>query len=64
MKTLTNIRTHVQFSQYGKVVELEYVGNKLQAMNVIRLNYGVKSFSALHEYKTTGYLIKGTILKK
>lgn len=56
---LTNIRTKAQFSQYGNVVTVIYNGNKLMAMNALRLAYGVKSFSILNEYKTDGYLPQG-----
>lgn len=36
-----------------------YNGNKLQAMNVIKHAYGVKTFSVLREYKTDSYLVEG-----
>lgn len=57
--SLTNIQTKAQFTQYGKVVTVTYNGNKLMAMNAIRLAYGVKSFSILQEYKTYCYLPTG-----
>ena len=56
---LTNVRTKVQFSQYGDVKTFIYNGNKLQAMNAFRLVYGVKSFSILHEYTVENYLPDG-----
>jgi|GEM_PF-6169733 len=56
---LTNERTFLQFSQYGDVKQIEYNGNKLMAMNAIRLVYGVKSFSILREYMADGYLPQG-----
>lgn len=56
---LTNIRTVVQFSQYGDVKRVIFNGNKLLAMNIIRSAYGVKQFSILHEYKENGYLPQG-----
>lgn len=60
---LTNIRTKLQFSQYGKVVTITYNGNKLMAMNAIRFAFGAASFSTLHEYKTDTYLLQGTYTK-
>ena len=57
---LTNIRTFLQFSQYGDVKQVEFVGNKLMAMNSIRSLFGVKSFSVIREYKSEGYLTQGT----
>lgn len=57
---LTNIRTLVQFSQYGEVKKILFVGNKLMAMNTIRSGYGVKEFSMLHEHKVDNYLVQGT----
>jgi len=57
--TLTNVRTHLQFNQYGNVVEITYNGNKLQAMNAIRYARGVKQFTALTEYRVTNYLPEG-----
>jgi hypothetical protein len=60
MKTqLTNIRTYLQFSQYGEVKAIIYNGNKLMAMNAIRYGYGVKSFTVLREYKADSYLPEG-----
>jgi len=57
MKTqLTNVRTYLQFCQYGDVKQITYNGNKLQAMNVIKHSFGVKSFSAITEYQVTNYL--------
>lgn len=56
---LTNVRTFLQFSQYGDVKQVTYVGNKLQAMNTIRSAYGVKQFSVIREYKTEGFLPEG-----
>ena len=56
---LTNIQTKAQFTKYGNVMTVIYNGNKLMAMNAIRLAYGVKSFSILHEYKIDGYLLQG-----
>lgn len=58
--TLTNIRTNVQFTQYGKVVNITFIGNKLMAMNSIKSQYGVKSLSVLREFKVDGYLVEGT----
>ena len=57
---LTNIRTYIQFSQYGNVMAIVYNGNKLMAMNAIKYGYGVKQLSVLREYKEYGYLIEGT----
>lgn len=57
---LTNVRTLVQFSQYGEVKKIEFVGNKLLAMNSIRSAFGVKSFSMLHEYTVDTYLMQGS----
>jgi hypothetical protein len=59
---LTNIRTKVQFSQYGEVKTLLFVGNKLRALNAVKMAYGIKSVSALIEYKTDNFLIEGITL--
>lgn len=60
---LTNVRTFVQFSQYGNVIKLEICANKLRALNIVKASYGIKSVSILNEYFTTGYLIEGTVLE-
>ena len=57
--TLTNVRTFLQFSQYGNIIQIEFYGNKLMALNSIKSSYGVKSFSVLNEYKTDGFLPQG-----
>jgi hypothetical protein len=59
MLNITNIRTKLQFTQYGDVKTIVYNGNKLQAMNCIKNCYGIKSFSILHEFKTDTYLPTG-----
>lgn len=55
-KQLTNVRTFLQFSQYGKVKQITFNGNKLMAMNVIKNGFGVKQFSAITEYLVDNYL--------
>lgn len=60
MKTLTNVRTHVVFTQYQEVKTIQFVGNKIMAMNTIRSAFGVKEFTVLREYKTEGYLPEGS----
>ena len=57
---LTNVRTLLQFSQYGEVKKVLYNGNKLMAMNAIRFAYGVRQFSCMNEYiDKNGYLPQG-----
>lgn len=63
MKNLTNVRTFVQFSQYGEVQQYEVCSNKLQALNIIKFAYGVKSVSVLTEYTVDNYLVIGTVSK-
>lgn len=60
MKPLTNIQTLLQFTQYGDVKRIVYNGNKLRAMNSIKLAYGVKSFSIINEYKVAYFLPEGS----
>jgi hypothetical protein len=53
---LTNVRTFLQFSQYGDVKQIDFNGNKLMAMNTIRSMFGVKQFSILSERITDNFL--------
>jgi hypothetical protein len=57
--TITNIRTKVQFTQYGEVKCFIVNANKLRAMNIIKSVFGVKSLSLLHEFKADGFLPEG-----
>jgi hypothetical protein len=45
--TITNIRTKVQFTQYGEVKCFIVNANKLRAMNIIKSVFGVKSLSSI-----------------
>lgn len=56
---LTNIRTRVQFTQYGDVKTVIFNGNKLRALNEVKSAYGVRSVSILHEYVADGFLQEG-----
>jgi len=53
---LTNVRTFLQFSQYGYIKQIEFNGNKLMAINTIRSMFGVKQFSILSERITDNFL--------
>lgn len=53
---LTNVRTFLQFSQYGDVKQIEFNGNKMMAMNTIRSMFGVRQFSILSERITDNFL--------
>ena len=59
MTQLTNVRTVLQFSQYGEVKKVLFNGNKLMAMNAIRRSHGVPFFSVLHEMLFDTYLPEG-----
>lgn len=58
-KQLTNVRTFLQFSQYEKVKQITFNGNKFMAMNVIKNGFGVNQFSAITEYLVTNFLPVG-----
>ena len=53
---LTNVKTFLQFSQYGDVKQIEFNGNKLMATNTIRSMFGVKQFSTISERITDNFL--------
>ncbi len=53
---LTNVRTFLQFSQYGDIKQIEFNGNKLMAANTIRSMFGVKQFSIISERITDNFL--------
>jgi len=53
---LTNVRTFLQFSQYGDVKQIDFNGNKLMAINTIRSMFGVKQFSTISERITDNFL--------
>jgi hypothetical protein len=57
---LTNTRTYLQFSKGHQVFKIIFNGNKLMAMNCIKLVYGIKSLSTLTEFTDDCYLIEGT----
>lgn len=59
MANITNVRTDLQFSKGQRVFLITFNGNKLMAMNSIRSQYGVKSFSILNEYMVKGFLPEG-----
>lgn len=56
---LTNTRTKFQFTQYGKVINGIFNGNKLMAMFSIKSQYGNNSFTILQEYKANDFLPEG-----
>ena len=61
MKNLTHTKTFVQFSQYGEVKQFWVWANKLQAMNIIKNAYGIKSLSVLEETQSKNAMIEGTV---
>lgn len=60
---LTNVRTRVQFSQYGEVKTFIYNGNKLQARNHFHGSMGINEFTMLIEYLADSWLPKEQFTK-
>lgn len=57
MKTpLTNLFTKVFFTLYGDNCLVEYNGNKEQAKDYVKRNYGVKKINFIDQYKRDCFL--------
>ena len=60
MKTnLTNVRTYIQFTQYGDVKEVTVNSNKLRALNIVKNVFGIRSVSVLREYRVENFGVEG-----